>query len=167
MSEYNPYTAPVEALPPVTRKFPYEGIGGWLILVVLHLVSNGLLTIVDAVLVARQLADGRLNEIINPSGAAVNPLKPILAMDVVIVAMAGAGLVFMVRKSRIFPKFMIAFYLINLAFAIISSGIVMSFPIRPSDRAAAAGMVGKMILFCCVWIPYMLVSKRVKATFVH
>jgi hypothetical protein len=83
-------------------------------------------------------------------------------------------LVFYSLKSRFFPRLAIFFYLINfililidhLGFYLINRTILINEAIvLPIPPHFYNNLVGSLICVC-VWIPYFLKSKRVKATFV-
>ena len=82
-------------------------------------------------------------------------------------------LVLLFQKRRVLPRLMIVFYIFNLAVCAmdllaIVTFIANAFPeiaknlIPESAKVVAQALVGTLI-----WVPYFLVSKRVKNTFVN
>jgi hypothetical protein len=73
------------------------------------------------------------------------------------------------RERKQFPTFIIGLYIFLLLCAVVD--MVMSAQvveaISPGDGVQAIGRLGRTLVACCIWIPYFLVSKRVKNTFVR
>ena len=119
-----------------------KGIGGWLILIGIGLSIGALLSVV-ALWVS--VSDGILVDIL------------FNLVDLVIVVFL---LYLFATEKRLFPPFYIAFLSL---WALISLAVACSpEPPNGSFRDAAFGILGG-----AVWISYMLVSKRVKATFTN
>ena len=70
------------------------------------------------------------------------------------------------QKRRFFPKLYISFLLINASILLIDH-----FGAQIVDKKASAleatRTLSRAILPCLIWIPYMLQSRRVKATFLR
>lgn len=125
----------------------YTGLEGWLTLVILGLF----ISLAYNLYYLYELFSNVLNE-------------ESLILDTVIV---GAVFVFNIyliylffSKKRIFPAWYIAFLLINMIFSIIGL-ILMDDNVDSNTKDASRAIVAVII-----WVPYMLKSKRVKATFV-
>jgi hypothetical protein len=60
------------------------------------------------------------------------------------------------------------YLLSNVAFIVIDHLLANSIPFLADQGAErfAAGIV-RPVIYCLIWIPYFLISKRVKGTFVH
>lgn len=173
----NPYAASQVELPIVvdgTEVRGPEGIGGWLILPLLGLVFT---PIACAIILVTQnipmFTQGHFAQLTDPNFAGYHPLwAPLLILEpigsVVIATMAIWGLVLMFRKGKAFPRFMIAFYSVNLLFVIIDT--VLGFQIPYVANEAGPDLVKQVFqagVAAAIWIPYMRVSKRVKNTFVN
>ncbi len=146
-----------------------SGIGGWLILPIVHLALNALLIAFNAF---AGIAEGY--GWIVPAGGAP-PLPHDLDMALLAVSWFEAGLLlyaafcalqFFRRKAQL-PYLMVGFYVLLLtmtiaeyffADAVKTSPQSLSEPIRAAVRTATAA---------AIWIPYFLISKRVKNTFVY
>lgn len=75
----------------------------------------------------------------------------------------------MVMKNKIFPKLMIIFYVSNLVF-VLGDAIYISQMTELEGFYKDDGSIKEIvraIVGTAIWVPYMLVSKRVKRTFVH
>ncbi len=146
-----------------------RGIGGWLILPIVHLGLNAILIALNA---ATGIAEGY--GLIAPAGGAP-PLPHDLNLALLtmswfeagLLAYAGLCAVQFARARKQVPYLMIGFYVLLLtmtiaeyffADAVKTSPESLSEPIRAAVRTAIAA---------AVWIPYFLVSKRVKNTFVR
>jgi hypothetical protein len=173
----NPYAAPqVESamLAEDDRLRGPEGIGGWLILPLLHLVLTILSVLV--VLATQSIpafTEGHFATLTDPNFVNYHPLwKPLLILEPIGIATVGVaavwGLVLMFRKAKAFPRWMIIFYSVNLVYSILDVVLGMQIPLVASQNGA--GLVQQAIRACigaAIWIPYMRVSKRVKNTFVN
>ncbi len=71
------------------------------------------------------------------------------------------------RKSRLFPKTYIAIALTNLCFIVLdawlSSFVLLNEPMFDPDTTTE---VVRSLVSVAIWVPYMMVSKRVRNTFV-
>lgn len=156
----------------VGRNSGPEGLGGWLILVAIGLLRSA---VVVSVTTMRDLvpvfADGQVWTMLDPGASGHAPLYGLLVcaelvanIVLVIWPLVLLGLFF--AKSRWFPSGYIGL-------------VVASFVIHALDLAAAYGLellaegeftrglfeLAPLVASAAIWIPYMLVSKRVKNTF--
>jgi len=132
---------------------PPVGIRGWLLLPVLWLVfSTGFTVIMFLALVGRLFVKSPTQE------AASLPILVTLA--VVVGAFATFGVVIcacMSKRRKEFPTLMIVYYCADVVIGIAQAAF--------DPEANLLREVGMAIIGAAVWIPYFLVSKRVKATF--
>lgn len=100
----------------------------------------------------------------HPLWAPVLTLELLAQISLLIMGLFALGLFF--QKRRIFPYWYIAFMVGNACFLV--GDAVSVAVIKPSSSAGAgvSATVFGALLGCCVWIPYMLQSRRVKVTFV-
>lgn len=150
-----------------------RGIGGWLILPLLHLIVIVLLTAYNIgaalrywdglVLLATGRADPSVQWMALPTFAS-------LLIGVAVIAFAIYVLVRFFQKKRSVPQLMIWFYVLVLVTALFVSGVIFAydeFRSAPSDVGQAARDIGRALLAVAIWVPYFLTSKRVQATFVE
>lgn len=137
----------------------YSGIGGWLILPAIGLVLSPIFVLLF------------INSRILPFFTAVqftedqSELRTMLILDLVvnlaIFAYNIAVAVFFFKKKKILPKLVISLYVLNLFFLLGDRFIFLTLNDEQFTLALVRGLLSSFI-----WIPYFLISKRVKATFV-
>src|ERR1700734_649551 len=78
-------------------------------------------------------------------------------------------IVFFFQKRRIFPHWFIIALAFNMFFAVADAIIVQGFlkMSTPQTRMIMVKALMGAIVGCSIWIPYMCISRRVKATFVR
>ena len=150
-----------------------EGLGGWLVLVGLNIIYSPLRIIADVFSVYSDLfSDGSWEALTTPGTEDYNPLwAPILIGEMAINGGLVLAWIFVVvlffSKKKEFPKWFIGTLLFNLAFILIDALAVKSvLPNEPVFDAETVKEVGRTLIYMVIWVPYMLVSKRVKTTFV-
>jgi hypothetical protein len=119
------------------------------------------------------IQSGEFSDLADPASPGFHPLSAIL----LVMDMAGSvgfgvaaiiALVLMFNKSRRFPNWMIGIELLNAAFAILGWVLARMVPeIDPDYLAVTRRYVIGAVFWAAIWIPYMRMSKRVKATFVE
>ena len=150
-----------------------SGLGGWLIFPAIGLVIMPFS--VGAILLQIHVpifTDGAWEILTTPGSDQYHPLwAGLIIFEVLgnlgfIIADIALAILFF-SKSRLFPKTYIAFLLINLCFILLDawlgSFVITDAPMFDPDTTkelvrSLAGVV--------IWVPYMLVSKRVRNTFV-
>lgn len=158
---------------PASRNAGPKGLGGWLILVAIGLIVTpiklGLLMINTFVPLFK---DGTMQALTTPGSEHYHPLWTlIVGYEMVgnsLFALCFIGLtVLFFSRSRRFPRLYIVAVLANLAFLLGDGLIGSQIPaLASSDNIESVGEIAKSLVACCIWVPYMLVSKRVKNTFV-
>ena len=136
----------------------YDKLGGWLILpAILHPLIGAGQSVYGAFETLSLFSD-RL--------PAPNQVF-IMSIGLGLVALAigwAAALYYACTINPIFPKFYIWLTIISILsgiVAVVTSHILFRVEANPSDYKD----VVQSIMVGCIWVPYMLVSKRVKATF--
>lgn len=146
-----------------------EGLGGWLILVGIGLVISPVRLLVTVVpLYADIVNDAELWLHLTE-----RPLfLPLFGMEVIgniVIFIFQVALIFLFfLKKRAFPKIFIYVQLGTLLFTFIDvvlSGIV--FPEFPMFNEESMKDIARPLIGSLIWVPYMLRSKRVKATFIR
>jgi hypothetical protein len=153
---------------------PPKGIGGWLIFVVIGLI-------ISPIRVAYLLAtthwpiflDGTWEVLTTPGSEAYHPLwAPLVIFEIIgnlgVIALAVVTLWHLVRKSRHTPKLAIiwlAWTAIFIAVDFFAADLIPAVAAE-SDPGSDRELV-RSLVSAAIWIPYFLVSKRVKATFVN
>jgi hypothetical protein len=155
-------------------EYRYRGLGGWLVLVAIGLfvtpIKIGVLlmgTLVPA------LQGDTWASLTTPGGEAYHPFwGPLLIMEFAgnaIFLFGALGLlVLFFTKSRHFPLAIIVFFLANLVFVPADFFLADLIPAvaKQADSSSLRELV-RTTVSCLIWVPYFLVSKRVKATFVE
>ena len=168
----NPYATPQATVADAAKAEGPQGIGGWLILPVIGLF-------VFPVRAAMSFAtdywpifqDGIWGNLTTPGSEVYHPLwAPVIVGEV---SFNGAFLLFdlallylLFTRSHRFPKAFIAFTLANLAFVVGDAAIAWQIPaVAARGLEGVAGEIARTVVVAVVWVPYMLVSKRVRNTF--
>lgn len=183
----NPYKAPrgrvvawdrVEDLsfrePRSSRRDGPEGLGGWLILVALGLLRSA---IVVAASTMRDLlpvfTDGHVWAAFDSGASTYDPFYGLLVCvelvaNVVLVIWPLVLLGLFFAKSRWFPSGYIALVAASFVIHVLDLVAAQSLDLM-AEGEFARGMLGlaPLVVSAAIWIPYMLVSKRVKNTFRH
>ncbi len=150
------------------------GLGGWLILVGIGIVLS---PIVIAGLVYQTYVpifqDGSWEFLTTPGSEGYNPLwKWVLLGEIAANVALFAGYTILVfqffMKKTIFPNFFIMMSLTTIAI-MLADAVVMKqlLPEEPMFDRETGRDFFRSVVYACIWIPYMLASKRVKATFVR
>ena len=164
---------PVQSVaPPIYPQFfnPYphlEGLSGWLIVVGLGLVLGpirivGLIYKVNLPFLLSHknqpfLASHPATELLVSSEVVTNTLFVVLLLIL--------NYLFFARK-RTFPTWMIAYRILNLGLITINHFLCLAFASSSVSGKGGLSIAGS-ILGACILIPYLLVSRRGKATFTH
>lgn len=151
-----------------------SGLGGWLILVAIGLVFApfrvGALVLQLYVPLFR---DGNWATLTTPGSEQYHVLwAPLLIFEIVcnlgfIVAYSVLAFLFF-RKSRFFPKTYIALALINLCFIVLDMWFAsFVLPDEPMLDPDTTKEIARALVSAAIWVPYMIVSKRVRNTFIE
>lgn len=150
-----------------------DGLWGWLLLfaalVVVKIARVGFLIASTFLPLFR---DGTWQALTQPGSPAYHPLwKSVLLFEVagniVIGAMAMITLALLVVRSVYAPRFSIGLLIASFALAAMGyfmSAQIPSAAVQDADYQSLAVLV-RSALAMLIWVPYFLVSKRVKATF--
>jgi len=149
-----------------------EGIAGWLILPLLGLIIAPLRV---SFFLYQQLlpvfTEGHWATLTTPGSGAYHPLwAPLLIGEIVgnvsVIALSLVALFFFLRRSLHAPKLVIASLAFSLLFVGADFFLADLIPaVAEQNDTESAKELGRAIMGAVIWIPYFLVSKRVKATF--
>jgi hypothetical protein len=151
-----------------------NGLGGWLILVILSLT-------VSPIRIAYYLAtdywpifrDGMWADLTTVGAVAYHPLWATLLIFELVgnlggIALAVVALVFLFRRSRRTPRAVIIWLLWILGFVVVDFFAADLIPsVAAQSDADSMKEVFRTLVAAALWIPYFLVSNRVRATFVR
>lgn len=149
-----------------------EGIGGWLILPLIGLVITPFRMVYLVIsTMATALTPEVLSYFDSPDSAFYSPLyKPLVFGEILVNMFIGAAavvlLVLLFTKKKIFPMLMVVYLAFNACFTIID--VILAKMAVPQIALSGEIMrpVITSVLAACIWIPYFLMSERVKNTFV-
>jgi ABC-type multidrug transport system permease subunit len=151
-----------------------EGIGGWLILVAIGIVVTPIRIIALVISTLPQIFSTGVWEAWTTQGSEI--YNPLLATFIAGEIFINCGLLLVwlyiaykfFTKSKDFPKWYIGVAVFSLIFIIVDAfAIHMALPIVPVFDPDTTKEVIRALIMVVIWVPYMLVSKRVKATFIN
>ena len=161
-------------LPTQSDKLPGDSIGGWLILVTLGMVIGFFVSLVQ--LFAETIYWDASTLSILWAGEGLQG-KPLVVLLIVELAYNIARIVYIIlliflffERRTIFPKAIIMLYTITLVFDVFD--VLSAYALNEGDftneeQYENFKLIVGDIVRACIWIPYFLVSKRVKRTFVN
>jgi transglutaminase-like putative cysteine protease len=162
-----PYPPP----PPPPDLAPYRGVRGWLILVGTGLVARTGIELKSLFTDYGMVWDlSKWNQFTVPGSENYDPLwAPILlfevAFTILLPMLSILALTLMFQRRWVFPRIMIAIFLLTIAFKVIDSALASQIPFLVKLQTTPDTEMGQVFLQAFIWIPYMLYSKRVRATF--
>lgn len=158
----------------MTEKENLQGLRGWLILVGINVVLSPWVTIFWLVKTYIPIFSGGAWEVLtSPDSAFYHPFwKYLIAGELVsnsflIAVMFFLNYLFFCRK-KLFPRVFIALSIFMPAFIVMDAlltGIVA--PEEPVFDPETMKELRRSVISALIWVPYMLMSKRVKATFIR
>ncbi len=158
----------------MTDNNDYKGLGGWLILVGIGIVISPFRLLITSVSLYRPLfSDGSWEALTTPSSQHFAPYFDTLIIGEMcfngLMFLASAYLVYLYfSKHYLFPKVYIGIVVASLIFIPFDAWLVtFVFPDEPMFDPDTMKEFLKTVVAAVIWVPYMLVSKRVKATFVE
>lgn len=152
-----------------------RGLGGWLILVGIGVVLSPFQVVfLLSTTFYPIFTDGSWELLTKPTSEFFTPhLAQILVFEIsinLIILTASLHLIFLFfRKQRNFPKVYIGIVVFNFTFILLDAWLAtIVFPEKPVfDDAGTLQELARSAPALLIWTPYMLLSKRVKATFVE
>lgn len=137
----------------------FTGIGGWLILPAIGLAINPFIALFSLAACCVLLFGTSQIAIARQPG-----ITPVILFEAATSSLfLAAGIVLNILfygKKKPFPKFMIMFF--SAQFVVVLVDHIMAAPFNP--HSSPMGVI-RTFLVCAIWIPYFLLSDRVKLTF--
>jgi hypothetical protein len=150
-----------------------SGLGGWLILVGIGLFVGPIrLLSYMSQTYPPIFRDGTWENLTTPDNDFYHPLwAPILISEMIgnalIIAVGVYLIILFFRRSPRFPRLYVALLAASLIFIVVNAWLfTFVLPTEPMFDSDTALEFWRAFLFSSVWGPYMLLSKRVKNTFV-
>jgi len=151
-----------------------KGIRGWLILVAIGVVLGPIRLLVTAIPVFQPIfTDGTWAALTTVGSEVYNPLwAPLLIGEIsynVAIFLASLYLAFLFfTKHYRFPVVYISIVVVSLVFIVLDAWFIQFIvPNEPMFDPATLKEFLRVLIAGIIWVPYMLLSKRVKATFVE
>jgi|LakMenEpi03Aug12_release.lakeMendotaPanAssembly.Ray.scaffolds.fasta_scaffold1375763_1 hypothetical protein len=156
----------------MTDKTPI-GIGGFLILPIIGLVITPIKSLLIVLSIHIPiLTKENWSRLTTPGTEDYHPLwAPVLVgelgLNIFFAIFAIIVLILLFKKNRYLPKLIIIFYISNLILMGIMFYIANLIPIvAQTPDPESVGEITRAIIGATIWVPYFLISKRVKNTFV-
>ena len=151
-----------------------KGLGGWLILMILGFVI-GPIRIVNFLATTYWpiFRDGTWSELTTVGAAGYHHLwAPLLTFEIIgnvcSVILQVVTLVFLFNKSRYTPRLAIASLAWNAGFILVDFFVADLVPaVAAQSNPDSFNALFQSIIGAAIWIPYFLMSERVRATFVE
>jgi magnesium-transporting ATPase (P-type) len=150
-----------------------EGLGGWLILVGLGIIFSPIKIIAFIFPIYSEIfKNGSWQILTTPGTEAYNVFwAPVLLAEIginIILVVTWIYIAYLFfSKKKLFPKMYIGIMIFTLVFIILDAlAIKIVMPNEPLFDADTLKELFQSIIAISIWVPYMLISKRVKATFI-
>ena len=151
-----------------------EGLGGWLIIVAIGIIVSPLRIVFELFPIYSDIfTDGYWEILTTPGTDAYHIMwAPILLGEIGINVLLTCMWLFIIflffSKKKAFPRWYIGIMLFTLTFLITDAfTIKLVLPNEPIFDPETVTEIGRTLFSCLIWIPYMIVSKRVSATFIR
>ena len=158
----------------MTEKVESKKIGGWLILVGIGVALSPLVQLITTIgTFAPIFTEGVWESLTTVGSDQFHPMwRPLLIGEMVFNAVMLFATLYLAylffSKHYLFPRFYIGIVLSSLVFIVFDAWLVSRiFPSEPMFDQQTTEQVVRSAGAAVIWVPYMLVSKRVKATFVE
>ena len=158
----------------MTEEKNLAGLRGWLALVGLGIILSPL-RIVALVFPTylKLFSNDSWEKLTTPGKQAYHPLWSSILVGEIAINCAFVfvwlyiALLFFLKK-KVFPKWYIGIMMFALVFIVLDAlAIKMVLPNEPLFDADSTKELVRTLIAVLIWVPYMLVSKRVKATFLN
>lgn len=142
-----------------------QGIGGWLILVLIGLAITPFRTLF---IVIKDLLPVIDSEIINNTPALKGIIYCEVIINIIFAVFSILLFILMLKKLKILPSLIIIFFSTNLFFVAFDMIVCSQIPIIQEQGINESSIIElyRAIIGSAIWIPYFIFSKRVKNTFI-
>jgi len=151
-----------------------EGLGGWLVFVGLGVIVAPLNIIVKLFpSIVQVFSSGSWVALITPESVRYNPLGASILFGELFIncglVLAWVFIAFLFfSKKKAFPKWIIGVLLFSLAFILVDAlAVHFAHPEQAIFNEETTRELGRGLVMFAIWVPYMLMSERVKVTFVN
>ena len=151
-----------------------KGLSGWLILVGIGVVIAPIRLLVTYIPIYTPIfEDGTWEAVTSVDSESYNPLwGPLLIGEIAYNSIMVAASLYLIylffSKHYLFPKLYIAIVAVSLVFIPLDAWLVTkALPTEPMFDPETTKELIRVLIGGLIWVPYMLVSKRVKVTFVE
>ena len=158
----------------MTEEVKYKGLGGWLILVGLGIIISPIkMGAFIFPIYSEMFTNGSWEALTTPGTEVYDPFwAPILIGEILINVGLIIASVFMIflffTKKKAFPKYYIGLMIFSLAFILADAmSIKIVLPNEPAFDPETMNELFRQLTAVLIWVPYMFISKRVKATFIN
>lgn len=143
----------------------YDSIGGWLILLAIGLVFLPLRIISEIANVNKVLEN---RELLSAFPKLETYLHNSTIVNYLLLAFSIYILYVFFKKQALFPKLFIGYLVLGIVTTVVDASIASSIFGKEIDISVdILKEIFTSILGAAIWIPYMLMSKRVKGTFIQ
>ncbi len=149
-----------------------KGLGGWLILVGIGVVIAPIRLLVTYIPILKPIVEDGTWEALTTAGSeAYDPLwAPLLIGEIAFNSIMVAASIYLIylffTKHCFFPKLYIGIVFVSLIFILLDAWFVTKvLHNEPKFDPETTKEFMRTLVGAVIWVPYMLVSKRVKATF--
>ena len=159
--------ARVSAWRPIDRmealRHPLYGAGGIMVSLLVGMLLNVPVRAVEYVAAMPPIA--------GPVPAWLAMLRLMMTLDVVLLSsLYCIAFVAALRRVPMFPRLLVAIWALDLTMQVVTAQMVVSMPDLPGNVAGAlqallVGNTKKVLISIALWLPYLLLSKRVNVTY--
>lgn len=151
-----------------------SGLGGWLIFVGISLILTPFILIFKCYSIFVPIfATNTIEILTNQNSPSYHPFwGPYLYGELIFNLALIVGSIYLIflffKKISYFPKYFIIFVVLNSFFLIIDAMLIkIVMPTEVIFDAETSKEIIRQFIYALIWIPYMIFSKRVKATFIN
>ena len=147
------------------REHPLYGAGGIMVSLLIGMLLNVPVRALEYLAAMPALA--------GPIPSWLSTLSFLMAFDVVVfTSLYTVAFVAALRRVPLFPRLLVAIWIFDLTMQAVTAHIVASAPGVPEGVATALhallnGNMQKVLISASVWLPYLLISRRVNVTYRH